>query len=545
MKRLSGILSAVLCMAMVLMLFTVTAFAATEVEVNGTDKTLADAIDEATEATVIKLTASITESVTIPTGKEITIDLNGNTLTNAANSDTISNHGTLTVKDSVGSGKLVNVSSGKGALVNYYGAVATLSSGTYTASGWYTIKNMGTMTIESGTKFIGYSGASLIANGWYGDNTIDRNTTYGEGEVLLTINGGDFNGGLNTVKNDDYGVLEINDGIFYDTGSAAIFNAYKAKINNGQFTAANGHVVVNSCVNGYAGAIGELELAGGTFISGNSGNDMLFGYYTGTNKACTIKVTGGDYTGKVAGYTYVTPVISRGSFSEKVNSKYIAEGKASIGIISPAGAKYYIGSGEEVAQTVAEKAAAGDRIEIYQGTVNLNDVGSEIQISNVGGTVTVDGKEIAKGDDITYHENITEYSAKDATCTEDGNIAYWYCSDCQRYFNEENNEISYEDTIIPHDGHSVEKVEKSDPTADKDGNVEYWHCTKCGRYFSDKELTKEIQLKDTVIKATGKPATGDSNKFMVWIAVLAAAAVGIAVTVVFAVKKSYKAKHSQ
>ena len=50
--------------------------------------------------TTIKLGAEITASITIASGKTITLDLNGHKLTNEAGKHTITNNGTLTIKDS-------------------------------------------------------------------------------------------------------------------------------------------------------------------------------------------------------------------------------------------------------------------------------------------------------------------------------------------------------------------------------------------------------------------------------------------------------------
>lgn len=53
----------------------------------------------------------------------------------------------------------------------------------------------------------------------------------------------------------------------------------------------------------------------------------------------------------------------------------------------------------------------------------------------------------------------TKTEAKAATCTEDGNIEYWYCTDCEKYFTDEgcNNETTKADTVISATGHSYEK----------------------------------------------------------------------------------------
>ena len=49
------------------------------------------------------------------------------------------------------------------------------------------------------------------------------------------------------------------------------------------------------------------------------------------------------------------------------------------------------------------------------------------------------------------HTDLTRVEAKEATCTEDGNIAYWQCNTCGKYFSdaEAKNEITFAQTIIP------------------------------------------------------------------------------------------------
>lgn len=51
--------------------------------------------------------------------------------------------------------------------------------------------------------------------------------------------------------------------------------------------------------------------------------------------------------------------------------------------------------------------------------------------------------------------------------------------------------------------HTIESIEKIEPTCTKDGNIAYWHCTTCDQYFSDSKYVNVIEIKDTIIKATG------------------------------------------
>ena len=58
-------------------------------------------------------------------------------------------------------------------------------------------------------------------------------------------------------------------------------------------------------------------------------------------------------------------------------------------------------------------------------------------------------------------------------------------------------------------------------TEDAEGNIEYWYCSGCGKYYSDKDGTKEIAKADTVTaKLPKSPQTGDNSNLMLWIALL-------------------------
>lgn len=81
----------------------------------------------------IALGGNVTEDVTIPEGKTVTIDLAGYTLTNSSG-HTITNYGTLTIKDSGGNGIVDNVTHARAAVYNYPGGTVTLNGGTYTRS---------------------------------------------------------------------------------------------------------------------------------------------------------------------------------------------------------------------------------------------------------------------------------------------------------------------------------------------------------------------------------------------------------------------------
>ncbi len=80
-------------------------------------------------------------------------------------------------------------------------------------------------------------------------------------------------------------------------------------------------------------------------------------------------------------------------------------------------------------------------------------------------------------------------------------------------------------------------------TKTAEGNIEYWYCEGCGKYYSDKDGTKEIKKADTVtakLKDDSKsPQTGDTSNLALWIALLFISG-GVAIgTMIVSRKKKY------
>ena len=77
-------------------------------------------------------------------------------------------------------------------------------------------------------------------------------------------------------------------------------------------------------------------------------------------------------------------------------------------------------------------------------------------------------------------------------------------------------------------------------TEDSEGNIEYWYCNGCGKYYSDKDSTKEIAKADTVTAKLPKyPQTGDNSNLMLWIALLLASGGAVIGTTVVSKKKKH------
>lgn len=275
---------------------------------------LANAVKYAADGATIKLAVDATGDIVIPAGKTITLDLGGHKLTNVK-SHTIVNNGTLTI---TGTGTVDNVTNDMAALYNK--GTATLNGGTFERSkeagvdsdndggnSFYTILNHGLMTVNEGV-VVNNKGhySSLFENGYY-----DYKNQDGVEKPGLKINGGTFDGGLNTIKNDDSATLVINNGTFKNYTQACVQNHHVAEINGGEYIGNKAAAVlmcgvcktvdethdrhVMSITDGnFKGAltvtVGKLTIEGGTFTVDPSK------FVTGTNLVVVPNVGKTAYT---------------------------------------------------------------------------------------------------------------------------------------------------------------------------------------------------------------------------------------------------------
>ena len=315
---------AAVCMAVALLFLTLPTQRVSAATVTAGDADALQAeINDAGEGDVIQLAANITGNITVPKGKDITLDLNGFTLTNESD-HTIMNYGVLTIVDdsTAGTGTVDNVTHARSALFNF--GEAALLGGTYTRSlengssatesggnSWYVIKNLGHLTIgeenaecDVAVKQSGHF-SSMITNGYYnadgsGDHLQYSGSVTTEDKIpTLVINGGTFSGGINTVKNDNHSVAVINGGEFTNVSQAVVLNW------------------------------NDLTITGGEFVAGKGAQAAIITSYdnTGFNDGKTT-ITGGTFEGAVtADYNpgNVTYSVSGGTFSEGLPADYIAE----------------------------------------------------------------------------------------------------------------------------------------------------------------------------------------------------------------------------
>lgn len=260
-------------------------------------ETLQAAINAANTNDTVKLLADATEDVTI--NKDITLDLNGKTLTNTG--------------------------AGKATVTIAKGATATVQNGSIIGgTSYYNIQNNGTATFKDVTATAGNTGSSMLDN-W----------------GTLTIESGTYEGGLNVVKSEEGSTLTINGGKFTGTyapssGYTAVILVYgNTTITGGEFIQsltttgswAHPQVVMTGVVEGYEAF---TTVTGGTFTNKKSGE----GIFRGLGKATSdnFEVSGGTFNKSVSDSFF-----KEGYFAKKTADGYTADGPYAVRIGTTAG----------------------------------------------------------------------------------------------------------------------------------------------------------------------------------------------------------------
>ncbi|MGN1319301.1 MAG: dockerin type I repeat-containing protein [Lachnospirales bacterium] len=106
-------------------------------------------------------------------------------------------------------------------------------------------------------------------------------------------------------------------------------------------------------------------------------------------------------------------------------------------------------------------------------------------------------KEVCSHSD-TY---LTHTEAKESTCSEKGNIEYYYCSNCCSYLKpDKTTEIKFEDTVLPLSNHiNTIFYQAKEPTCTESGNIAYTYCEDCGLYFEGNSTDTVIDKNDTIL----------------------------------------------
>ena len=171
--------------------------------------------------------------------------------------------------------------------------------------------------------------------------------------------------------------------------------------------------------------------------------------------------------------------------------------------------------------------------EKYVGTVTVN--GTEVRLDETGSFTLspADGEQkiiVTDKAGNTAEMTVTVndgHTGGTATCAEKA-----VCEVCGKAYGE----------LDPNSHTSLKHIPAKAATEDAEGNIEYWYCGGCGKYYSDKDGTKEIKKADTVTaKLPQSSPTGDTSSLSLWMALVLAS--GGAATAAAALSR--KKKHDR
>lgn len=95
--------------------------------------------------------------------------------------------------------------------------------------------------------------------------------------------------------------------------------------------------------------------------------------------------------------------------------------------------------------------------------------------------------------------------------------------------------------LDPKNHADLKHIEAKEATTASEGNIEYWYCGSCDKYYADADTAKEIARADTVlakIKSNANaPKTGDQSNIALWIVLLIISGTGAAGTAVYSKRK--------
>ena len=111
---------------------------------------------------------------------------------------------------------------------------------------------------------------------------------------------------------------------------------------------------------------------------------------------------------------------------------------------------------------------------------------------------------------------LSEHSGGEATCKDKA-----VCDYCGEEYG----------ALAPNSHADLKHFPAKAATKTAEGNIEYWYCSDCGKYFKDAAATKEIAKADTVIVKlpddSEPPQTGDNSHFALWLALFTVSAAGV------------------
>ena len=178
------------------------------------------------------------------------------------------------------------------------------------------------------------------------------------------------------------------------------------------------------------------------------------------------------------------------------------------------------------------------------GYVCLHEDTDKNHICDICGKTISDHKDADNNHLCDYcGEKISNHTGGKATC-----IAKAVCEICKESYGELNA-----------NNHSdLKHFPAVAATKTAEGNIEYWYCSGCKKYYKDAKATQEITKAQTVTaklpsdnngsnnkpgnNATTSPQTGDNSNFALWIALLFISGGAVTVTTVYGRKKKHSVK---
>ena len=115
------------------------------------------------------------------------------------------------------------------------------------------------------------------------------------------------------------------------------------------------------------------------------------------------------------------------------------------------------------------------------------------------------------GQDYYGDHDLSHHNAVPHTCTADGTVEYWDCSVCGKKFSDPNGTAEITNISDPNDParHSLVKTDEKAPTCTDNGNRAYWTCSECRNIFSDDAGLNPTTLADVTVSATNHNWSSD------------------------------------
>lgn len=115
------------------------------------------------------------------------------------------------------------------------------------------------------------------------------------------------------------------------------------------------------------------------------------------------------------------------------------------------------------------------------------------------------------GQDYYGDHDLSHHNAVPHTCTADGTVEYWDCSVCGKKFSDPNGTNEITNIADPNDParHSLVKTDEKAPTCTDNGNRAYWTCSECRNIFSDDAGLNPTTLADVTVSATNHNWSND------------------------------------